>query len=366
MYFIILIFTRIIFGLPGFLFMVKRYNKTYKTNSPLRYTAGEHRIGGFIMALAAVKRPPAGNGRTINKRRQTGIRYFLLILPFLVLVAIFSYYPLYGWVYSFFNYRPPIKLSDSEFVGLKWFASLVETDVKRRQLLGVLRNTFAMSGLTILTSWLPMAFAIFLTEIRSKWFKKSVQTLTTLPNFVSWVLVYSMAFALFSSSGMMNTLLTKQGLVSQPIQFLQSDSHTWLSMWLWSTWKSLGWSAIMYLAAIAGISDDLYEAARVDGAGRFRLIWNITIPQLIPTFFVLLMLNAANFLNNGLDQYFVFSNAFNMEHIQVLDLYVYNLGMGSGSYSLATAISMLKSLVSVTLLAAINGLSRVMRGESII
>lgn len=317
------------------------------------------------MARAAAKQPAVGKGRMGNRQR-TGIRYFLLILPFLVLVAVFSYYPLYGWIYSFFDYRPPIKLADSEFVGLKWFASLLETEVKRKQLLGVLRNTFAMSGLTILTSWLPMAFAIFLTEIRHKRFQKSVQTLTTLPNFVSWVLVYSMAFALFSSSGMMNTLLLKLGVISQPIQFLQSDSHTWLSMWLWSTWKSLGWSAIMYLAAIAGISEELYEAARVDGAGRFRLIWNITIPQLMPTFFVLLMLNTANFLNNGLDQYFVFSNAFNMEHIQVLDLYVYNLGMGAGSYSLATAISMLKSLVSVTLLVGINGMSKTLRGESII
>ncbi len=129
-----------------------------------------------------------------------------------------------------------------------------------------------------------MAFAIFLTEIRSKWFKKSVQTLTTLPNFVSWVLVYSMAFALFSRFGHDEYASYEAGARKPANSVLQSDSP-WLSMWLWSTWKSLGWSAIMYLAAIAGISDDLYEAARVDGAGRFRLIWNITIPQLIPTFF---------------------------------------------------------------------------------
>ena len=122
----------------------------------------------------------------------------------------------------------------------------------------------------------------------------------------------------------------------------------------------------MYIAAIAGIDQELYEAAYVDGAGRFRVIWHITIPSLLPTYFVLLMMNVANFLNNGVDQYYVFQNAFNKDKIQVLDLYVYNLGLGSGSYSLATAISIMKSIVSLTLLFTVNTLSKTLRGESII
>jgi ABC-type polysaccharide transport system permease subunit len=158
----------------------------------------------------------------------------------------------------------------------------------------------------------------------------------------------------------------KLGLIDAPILFLQSDNHTWLSMWLWGTWKSLGWSAIMYIAAIAGIDQELYEAGRVDGAKRFQLMRHITIPSLLPTYFVLLMLSVANFLNNGMDQYFVFQNAFNSQHIQVLDLFVYNLGLASGGYSLATAISILKSLVSITLLFAVNRLSKLLRGESMI
>ena len=161
-------------------------------------------------------------------------------------------------------------------------------------------------------------------------------------------------------------MLETIGLISEPIKFLDSDTHTWLKMILWNTWKSLGWNAIMYLAAITGIDPGLYEAAKIDGAGRFRLMYHITLPELLPTFFVLLMLSIANFLNNGMDQYFVFQNAFNRTHIQVLDLYVYNIGLTGGSFSLATAIGMMKSIVSVVLLTLVNLASKRARGVSII
>ncbi len=125
-----------------------------------------------------------------------------------------------------------------------------------------------------------------------------------------------------------------------------------------------GWSAIMYIAAISGIDDEMYQAAKVDGASRLQMIWYITIPSLLPTYFVLLMLNIANFLSNGMEQYYVFQNAFNKETIQVLDLYVYNTAMGSGSYSVSVAISMLKSVVSLILLFFANTMSKLIRGES--
>jgi multiple sugar transport system permease protein/putative aldouronate transport system permease protein len=221
--------------------------------------------------------------------------------------------------------------------------------------------------LGVLASVLPLGFAMFLSEVKTKWFKRSVQTFTTLPNFISWVLVYSVAFSLFSNKGMVNNVLQSLGLTDVPIKFLDSDKNTWLKMAGWGIWKGLGWSAIMYLAAISGIDPELYEAARVDGAGRFRLMFHITLPGLLPTFFVLLLLAIANFLSNGLDQYYVFQNAFNREHIQVLDLYVYNISMGgSNSYSLATVISMLKSVISVTLLIGVNALSKAVRGDSIV
>ena len=302
----------------------------------------------------------------INTKKLYSYKLFLMVFPFLVLVFLFSYFPLHGWAYAFYDYRPPFQLKDCEFVGLKWFTTLFSNASKRKQIFDVMLNTFAMSGLSILFSWLPMAFAILLSEIKCNWFKKVVQTLTTLPHFISGVLVYALAFSLFSSSGMVNNLCIRLGVYDTPVLYLQMTDHVWMMMWLLSTWKGTGWSAIMYIAAIAGIDQELYEAAYVDGAGRFRVIWHITIPSLLPTYFVLLMMNVANFLNNGVDQYYVFQNAFNKDKIQVLDLYVYNLGLGSGSYSLATAISIMKSIVSLTLLFTVNTLSKTLRGESII
>ena len=301
-----------------------------------------------------------------KKKSWEGKKLFLLILPFLILSFLFSYFPLHGWIYSFFDYRAPLKLSQCEFVGFKWFQTLFSNPTQVKQLLTVMKNTFAMSLLGIATSFLPVLFAVFLNEINCKWFKNIVQTLTTLPNFISWTLVYSVAFCLFSSTGMFNTVMQQLGIIAEPVKILDSGEHVWLQMVLWNTWKGLGWGAIMYLAAIAGIDQELYEAAKVDGAGRWALIKNITIPSILPTYFVMLMLSVANFLNNGMDQYFVFMNSFNKESIQVLDLYVYNIGMTGKSLSLATAIGMLKSIVSVSLLAVVNFISKKTRGESIV
>ena len=301
-----------------------------------------------------------------DRKKWNSFKMFLYILPFLAMVLIFSYYPLYGWVYAFFDYRPPKSLAKCAFVGFKWFRSLVSNPVKVHQIVQVLENTFAMSGLTLGTSWLPMLFAVFLNEIRSVKFRKFVQTVTTLPNFISWVLVYSIAFCLFNSTGMMNSFLMNIGWIKEPILFLQSTNHVWFTQWLWLTWKNLGWAAIMYIAAISGIDEEMYEAARVDGASRLQIINFITLPSLLPTYFVLLMLNIANFLSNGMEQYYVFQNAFNKDYIQVLDLYVYNLAMGSGSYSVSVALSMLKSVISVILLFFANGMSKLIRGESIL
>ena len=294
-------------------------------------------------------------------------RLFLFALPLLALVFLFSYLPLYGWVYAFFNVRPGYSLWSSDFVGLKWFRSIVSNPTQSKEVLRVLKNTMGMSLLGIATSIFPVIFAILLTEIKSTKFKKAVQILTTLPNFISWVLVFSIAFMLFSvDSGLINHLMIQLGFQEKGVNYLASGNHIWLKMTLWGLWKGLGWSAIMYIAAITSIDQELYDAARVDGAGRFRLMWHITVPGVMPTYFVLLLLSIGNFINNGLDQYYVFQNPINKNTIEVLDLYVYNVGLLGANFSFATAISMLKSLVSVTLLFIANRLSKIVRGESII
>ena len=292
---------------------------------------------------------------------------FLMALPFLILAFLFSYLPLYGWIYAFYDYSPALGISQSPYVGLKWFTAMFTNEVQRSEIVRVMRNTFGMNILGLMTSVIPIVFAIFLMEIKSNWYKKTVQVLTTLPNFISWVLVYSFVFMLFSvHNGFVNQVLLDLGWISEPINFLASDSHIWLKMTILGLWKGLGWGAIMYIAAIAGIDQELYEAAKVDGAGRFRLMWHITIPGIMPTYFVLLMLSIAGFISAGFDQFYVFQNAVNANHIEVLDLYVYNIGIAKSSFSYSTAVSILKSIVSVALLFGANRLSKLVRGESII
>lgn len=306
-----------------------------------------------------------------NKHRdntlQPPVKLFLMSLPFLAVVFIFAYLPLYGWIYAFFDYRAGLSLWDCDFVGLKHFASLVNNPVAAGELLRVMRNTFAMSFLNILSSFLPVLFAILLTEIRSNSYRRIMQTLTTLPNFISWILVFSVMYSMFSvGDGFVNRLLISFNLIESEINFLASKNHVWLTMQGYAIWKGLGWGAIMYLAAMASIDPQLYEAATVDGAGRFRRIWHITIPGILPTYFVLLLLTIANFINNGMEQFFIFENPMNRAYIEVLDLYVYNQGMVGQNISFATAVSILKSAVSIALLFTANRMSKYVRGETII
>ena len=308
-----------------------------------------------------------------NAREETlpkKYKLFLMMLPFLLSVFLFAYLPLYGWSYAFFNYRFGIPLNQQEFVGLKWFTEMFTNAANRENIVRVLKNTFGMSGLNLLTSWMPMIFAVFLNEITNTRFKKTVQIFTTLPNFISWALVFSFAMCMFAmDTGIFSKFMLGIGAIDEPVVWLNSSSHIWLKMWAWSTWKGLGWGAIMYLAAISGIPVELYEAAKVDGANRWHQMRYITLPSLLPTFFVLLMLSISNILNNGMEQYLVFQNPMNKQTIEVLDLYVYNITIASGGttlYSFATAIGILKTLVSVTLLFSANFVSKKLRGESIV
>lgn len=312
----------------------------------------------LVFTLIAMLTLPKLNG---DEKCEMPTKYtlFLILLPFLVLVFAFSYLPLWGWRYSFFDYKAGAGLSMDNWVGFKWFTRLLSDPATRKDVLRVLRNTMVMSGLGIATSWVPMAFAILLNEIKTKWFRKGVQVITTIPNFVSWVLVFALAFAIFSGDGFINTVL------GTSIDFLGNPKGTWFKMLLWGMWKSVGWSAIIYVAGITGIDPQLYEAATVDGAGRGQKMWHITVPGLIPTYMVLLLMSIGNILSNGMDQYLVFSNAHNKSLIEVLDLYVYNLGLEGGAISLSTVVSMTKSIVSVILLFMANGISKLIRGESI-
>lgn len=321
----------------------------------------------FVCSLISFVKTPSPE-KDEKCKIEAPYQLFLMILPFLILVFLFSYLPLWGWRYAFFDYNAGDTLSMDKWVGFKWFKAPFENEATRNDIIRVLRNTLAMSGLGIVFSWLPMIFAIFLAEIKNSATRRIVQTLTTIPNFISWVLVYAIAFCIFGTEGFISSLMKSFGIWDKGKNMLMGDSHIWIKMWLWGTWKGLGWSAIMYIAAISGIDQQLYEAATVDGAGRFQKIWHITIPELFPTYVVLLILSVSNILSNGMDQYLVFKNPTNKDSIEVLDLYVYQLSFGQTSNSqipFSTVVSMFKSLVSVILLFVTNKISKWIRGSSI-
>lgn len=297
----------------------------------------------------------------------TKYKLFLMLLPFLVLTFLFSYLPLWGWRYAFYDYKAGDTLSNANFVGFKWFTELFKNPATVRDIVRVLKNTLAMSGLGIATSWCAVAFAVFLSEIKSPRYKRFIQVFTTIPNFISWVLVYAIAFCIFSTDGFISSIMVNMGIWQEGANMLMGGDHIWLKMLAWGMWKGLGWSAIIYLAAISGIDQQLYEAAIVDGAGRFQKMWYVTVPGLIPTYCVLLLMSIANILSNGMEQYLVFKNATNMDSIQVLDLYIYTIGIiGKSAIPFTTVVGMMKSIISITLLFAANRISKMIRGESIV
>ena len=321
-------------------------------------------IGCSVALFVAEKKDP----EPVEDKMEMQEKYhlFLLFVPVLALAFLFCYLPLWGWRYAFFDYTAGGELSSENFVGLKWFTILFQNDTTRGDVIRVMTNTLAMSGLGILTSWIPMVFAVFLMQVPSKGFRRFVQNFTTVPNFLGWSIVYAIALAIFSTDGFINNFLNNICGIAANTNYLMDGSHMWLKMLLWGMWKGVGWSAIIYISSITGIDPGLYEAAEVDGAGRFQKMIHVTIPQLMPTFFVLLLMSIANVLSNGMEQYLGCSNAANSGALEVLDLYVYNLGIGNGQIPMSTAIGMFKSIVSVALLFGANSASKKLRGESII
>lgn len=295
------------------------------------------------------------NGIRVPKKRKAW-NLFFLALPLMLLVFMFNYVPLLGWVLSLFEYIPGTPLLKNKFVGLKYFRILFTS----RDMARVMFNTIMFSLIRLALLACPMIFAVLLNEIGSRRFRKGIQTLTTLPYFISWIIVYSLAFSMFSSEGLITQALgMKQSILTD------KNAVYWFQSLL-TLWKNLGWDAIIYIAAIAGIPQELYEAAAVDGAGHFRRAIYITIPELMNTFIVLLLLFIANFINNGMDQYFAFRNTLVLDQIENLELYSYRLGLQLGDYSFATAVGIFKSVVSIVLLFAANTFAKKVRGTPII
>lgn len=305
----------------------------------------------------------AGKTKTRKKIKPQRLKLLLMALPFVVIVFLFNYVPLMGWGLSFFNYKPGYQLNNLEFVGFKYYGLIIEY---WGDFANALINTLAMSILSLLAMPLPMIFAIMLNEIRSNPLKRFIQTTVTLPHFISWIIIYALSFAMFSHSGLVNRLLLQLGAIGEPANLLGNSSTAWAFMTALSIWKNLGWNSIIYLAAIAGIDASLYEAANIDGAGRLQSIWHITVPGVMSTFVVLLILNIGHLLSVGFEQYFVFNNPMMSRKLEVLDMYTYRLGIGTQDYSFATAVSVVRSVVSITLIYSANIFAKRIRGEAVI
>lgn len=299
----------------------------------------------------------------LHKLTSQEMRLFYMALPLIVMVFVFSYLPLFGWTYAFFDYIPGVPVFKTDFAGLKNFSRLFRPG---NGFVQALKNTLVFGGLKILISPLPIVFAILLSELKNKKWSKMVQTVTSLPNFISWVLVFGVFFIFFSSDGFVNTLLMNLNIIAEPINFLGDAKKVYLIQTLIVIWKSLGWSAIIYIASMSSIDRELYDAAGVDGAGRLRKTWHITVPGLMPTYIVLLLLDISGILNSGFEQYFVFRNPLIIDKIDVIDTFVYMQGIGSAKYSFATAVGIFKTLISVILLFTVNTFSKKVRGESIV
>ena len=314
----------------------------------------------------SVKKSETALAERIGRKKLRGIKYLLLAVPFLIYVFAFSYVPLVGWIYSVFDYKIGQKFLDfgsMVFVGLSNFEKLF---TERSEVLRVLRNTLALSALGLLATPVPVVFAIMFNEIKNSRFKKIVQTATTLPNFISWIIVYGVAFAFFSVNGFVSVLMQKIGIQPPVMGILGDVDHTWVLQWILGIWKNFGWSAIIYIAAITGIDSELYDAAKVDGANKIQSILHITIPGIMPTYVVMFLLAVSNILSNGFDQYFMFYNPMVADKIEVLDYYVYKVGFYINDYSYSITLGMLKSILGIVLLFTANALSKKIRGESIV
>ena len=292
------------------------------------------------------------------------IQLLLLMLIFFAFVFAFSYVPLFGWIMAFQNFRPGIPFLSQEFIGLRNFELIF---MMWNDFSMVLKNTLALSGLTLLVTPIPLLFAILLAHLPSKRLSKITQVIAALPNYISFVLLYAVFFAVLApSDGLLNVILRVFLGPEVATNFLADSDLAWIMQTIVHLFKTMGFSAIIYIAAMTGIDPSLYEAAEVDGAGKIAKIIHITLPGVSSTFFVLFLLGIANMLSGaGFEQYFVFQNPMTLGRLEVIDTFIYKMGILQNNFGFATAAGMMKSLVSIVLLLIANNLSKAVRGERI-
>lgn len=279
-------------------------------------------------------------------------RYLIFMsLPFVIWVILFKYVPIWGWTMAFQEYKPHRTFFEQHWVGLAHFRTLFQDPMFYE----VMRNTLAMSFLSLLCGYtLPIIFALLLNELRDGLFKRFVQTVSYLPHFVSWVIVAGMFSRLLGVGGAVNEVLMSLGIVDKPVLFFAKGEYFWALVTSIDVWKEIGWNSIIFLAAIMAVDEDLYDAAAVDGAGRFRRMWHVTLPGISTVIAIMLIMSIGNLINIGFEKQFLLGNNLVKEYSEVIDLYVLNYGIKIGRYSYGTAIGIFKSVISIILLFTAN------------
>lgn len=288
----------------------------------------------------------------------------LMSVPFLIHVIVFKYIPIWGWVLAFQNYWPGKSIFQQVWVGFENFRFLFSDPVFYQ----VLRNTLAMSliklGFGMVAS---ISLALIINEVRWTFFKKTAQTISYLPHFISWVVAANLVRdALSTDGGIINEILLKLNLIKEPIMFLGIPELFWWIIGASHVWKEVGWEAIIYLAAISSVDPNLYEAAIIDGAGRLQRIWHITLPSIRSIIIILLIMNMGYLFSSGFEQQYLLQNGRVIDYARVFTIYELDYGIKMMRYSFATAVGIFRSVVSLVLVFSTNYLAKRLGQERLV
>lgn len=279
---------------------------------------------------------------------------YLIASPMLLFFIIFKYVPMWGILIAFKNYTPYVGFWDSPWVGLEHFRRFFGNE----SFFQLLRNTLAINFLNLIFFFpMPILLSLMLNEVRKEWLKRIIQSIIYLPHFLSWVIIVGITYLMLStSSGFINKLLDALGY--EKIDFLTSQGMFWGLLTLQSIWKEVGWGTVIFLAAIASVDTQLFEAARMDGAGRLRQIWHVTLPAIRNVIIILLILRIGHMMDVGFEQVYLMMNGAVSDVADVFDTYVYRSGIQQAQFSYSTAVGLFKSIVGVVLVVLTNRLAK--------
>ena len=301
--------------------------------------------------MAKSKTKMVATKKSLRQRMYEYRWIYFLGIPGIVLLFFMNYLPMRNLLMAFQDYNPHLGLLKSPWVGLEHFQTLFQDP----KFYNMLKNTLIISGLSLLTFPAPIILALIMNEVRNAAFKKFVQTAVYLPHFLSWAIVASLTFFLLSTEqGLVNKIAEMMG--NEPTAYMFSSGWIYVIILVQSVWKGIGWGSIVYLAAISGIDQTLYEAAKMDGASRFQCIWKITLPSIMPTIMVMLILKMGTIISVDFEQVFLMNNAMVKQQLEVFEVYIFNNSIASGStqYSYSTAIGIFKSVINTGLVILTN------------